>query len=544
MISETQLKPGGAMRADSFTVGTPVLEEHFYGRESELKTLMNYRWIWICGQRRIGKTSLLKRCEMMANKRGWIPLYLSLEVIDRDENSSIFFTKFLRKNRRMLKPLKITEEIFEGLAGDECFNLLVEELNDQSKQVMFLWDEADRLIDIAKMDPGFLNSFRGYLHSNPNFRLAIAATQGLAELFPKDDRLSDFITSFKWMPLKGLAYDDAHAVMQCNQTGGWDHPIDKTIVDRAVGWSGGHPWVLQELGSQLQEKTGGDGRKATFDMLDQICRNAFGANPGFKRNFKDDQRKMTMPQHSVLSAVANQNESINTRSKLLEWLNDIPFSQVQSAVEYLTDFGYLKQVVNEEDIQLLLGYPFYTEFLTEDTSGALFSQESVERIKPTLFISYAHEDSEQFDLFMKFINPAFQSKHCLSLWVDNKIKLGEKWDDSIKDAMQRSDLGLFLVSQNLLTSNYISKVEAPTLIEKAMKNNRFHIVPFFISHSTVEEVVYEVEGQKIKLTKFQGVNEPKRPLESLKKAEKNRMLSEITSKIISELESIRFRNVH
>ncbi|MDQ2998887.1 MAG: ATP-binding protein, partial [Chloroflexota bacterium] len=71
----------GALPRNPYTVGGPVRGLHFYGRTALIQTILdgNDRSIWVVGNRRIGKTSLLLRLEQLGNVDGRVAFMISLD---------------------------------------------------------------------------------------------------------------------------------------------------------------------------------------------------------------------------------------------------------------------------------------------------------------------------------------------------------------------------------------------------------------------------------------------------------------------------------
>src|SRR6185369_16450274 len=62
----------GMLPRNPYTVGGPVRGSHFYGRTALIQSILdgNDRAIWVVGNRRIGKTSLLRRMEQLGASDG------------------------------------------------------------------------------------------------------------------------------------------------------------------------------------------------------------------------------------------------------------------------------------------------------------------------------------------------------------------------------------------------------------------------------------------------------------------------------------------
>lgn len=77
-----------------------------------------------------------------------------------------------------------------------------------------------------------------------------------------------------------------------------------------------------------------------------------------------------------------------------------------------------------------------------------------------LFISYSHED-ERWRARLAPNLAILQREGLIELWYDLKLVAGAKWDDEIKRQLADADLYLFLVSADLLASDYVQEVELP-----------------------------------------------------------------------------------
>ncbi len=82
------------------------------------------------------------------------------------------------------------------------------------------------------------------------------------------------------------------------------------------------------------------------------------------------------------------------------------------------------------------------------------------------FLSYAHADLPLVRRFRGLLGPRLENILGLdaSVWWDDHILVGQRWDDEIRKALQEADFGLVLVTPALLSRDYIRRVEIPAFL--------------------------------------------------------------------------------
>lgn len=82
------------------------------------------------------------------------------------------------------------------------------------------------------------------------------------------------------------------------------------------------------------------------------------------------------------------------------------------------------------------------------------------------FLSYTRHDWRLVKRFRTLLGPRLENVRGLriSVWWDNDVLLGQRWDDEIRGALGEADFGLLLVSPALLSRDYIRRVEIPALL--------------------------------------------------------------------------------
>lgn len=95
-----------------------------------------------------------------------------------------------------------------------------------------------------------------------------------------------------------------------------------------------------------------------------------------------------------------------------------------------------------------------------------------------LFLSYAHLNQVWFDR----LRPVAKFDGCRDrayVWNDREMKAGDRWDREIRDALERMDVFVCLVSMEFLTSGYIRDVELKRALSRA-KKREVEIVPIVV----------------------------------------------------------------
>ncbi len=109
-----------------------------------------------------------------------------------------------------------------------------------------------------------------------------------------------------------------------------------------------------------------------------------------------------------------------------------------------------------------------------------------------LFISYAHED-EKWRAKLAPNLALLERESLVEVWCDLQIKPGEKWDDEIKQKLNEADIFLFLMSTDLLASNYVQDVELP-IARMRHEGNTARIVPVVVRACSWTKYLGDIQG--------------------------------------------------
>lgn len=140
--------------------------------------------------------------------------------------------------------------------------------------------------------------------------------------------------------------------------------------------------------------------------------------------------------------------------------------------------------------------------------------------KRQVFISYSRQDREWLDRLNTFLRP-LQREADLQVWSDTDIRPSSNWRADIQKAINEADAAILLISQDFLASDFIANDELPELLSAASERG-LQIFPLFVSECFLKNSP---------LLKFQGINSPQSPLDTLQKPEQNRVLARLAERI-------------
>lgn len=119
-----------------------------------------------------------------------------------------------------------------------------------------------------------------------------------------------------------------------------------------------------------------------------------------------------------------------------------------------------------------------------------------------VFISYCHNDKEFLLRLLVHLKP-LEREGLIDTWVDTKLKAGDKWKDEISTALDKSAIGILLVSADFMASDFIIDNELPPLLRTAEEKGTT-IIPVILKPCRF------IRDPNLK--HFQAANDPKTPL--------------------------------
>jgi len=226
-----------------FFSGMVQRPEDFYGRQAELQRIFGLLGgaqpmsVSVVGARRIGKSSLLWYiCQKGQEKLGkeWRFGYVGLDGL-----GDLTVPRLLRAMAAALKQ-PLSEDSYEG------FSALVDGLLKQGQHLVLCLDEFEAA---GQLGNDFLGYLRGLISTN-KVALVVATERPLEELSQEAVLTSPFYNVFARVDLGPMPEDEARELLTQRGT----MPFSPEEIAAILRKAGGHPFLLQQLGSQLYEK--------------------------------------------------------------------------------------------------------------------------------------------------------------------------------------------------------------------------------------------------------------------------------------------------
>ena len=146
--------------------------------------------------------------------------------------------------------------------------------------------------------------------------------------------------------------------------------------------------------------------------------------------------------------------------------------------------------------------------------------------RPNVFISYSHTDVEYLDRLLVHLKP-LEKAGLLDLWVDTRLRAGDKWRREIEKALQRATVAVLLVSADFLASDFITEDELPPLLKNAEEQGT-RVIPLIVKPCRFT--------RDKSLRAFQSVSDPKKALILLSTGQQELIYDQVASEIERSLQ--------
>ncbi len=154
---------------------------------------------------------------------------------------------------------------------------------------------------------------------------------------------------------------------------------------------------------------------------------------------------------------------------------------------------------------------------------AFFLSESAteKRKNRSVFISYSHNDRIYMDRLLVHLKP-LEKEGLIDLWVDTRLKAGDRWKKEITKALNEANVAILLVSADFLASDFIIDNELPPLLRNAEEQGT-RIIPLIVKPCRFT--------RDQSLRHFQAINNPSDALIGLTEAEQESYYDSVAAEV-------------
>ena len=140
-----------------------------------------------------------------------------------------------------------------------------------------------------------------------------------------------------------------------------------------------------------------------------------------------------------------------------------------------------------------------------------------------VFISYCHKDEKWRNDLCTMLAPAIRNR-IVNVWHDKQNKTGGTWRTEIDTALRSARIGVLLVTMDFLASDFINDVEMKYLFDAA-RTQMVKLIWVAVRHCMYEHTPLE---------SVLAVNDPAKPLDSLKGAKRDKAIKEVCEQIVEQ----------
>jgi len=335
-----------------YIVGSYVVDRYHYGRHGLIDYLLNSPddAVWVVGNRRIGKTSLLRQIEFLTSdqEEGYVPIFWDMQGCETEADLARELYYAFEDASERLQALGLDVAPLQGTEVAELLRAARRAAQEKGLKALVLIDEAEALINVGRHDPQGLQRLRKALQAGQGLRVIMTSTKALTKLndLCRDWDTSPFLFGFGLRNLWELDALSAERLIRQAQS---DTPVKASdkVVDAICEYTNRHPYLIQVLcqrlwqdDNTLREPTESD--LAVDEMLAGFCMIDF-------RHLAPTERRilLTVSEHGQMS------------EEELTSIIDQPKRFVRNFVYSLVRLGYLRRVGD----QLAVGNRFLSQWL-------------------------------------------------------------------------------------------------------------------------------------------------------------------------------------
>jgi AAA+ ATPase superfamily predicted ATPase len=422
-------------KTSPFICGGPVLPEYFTGREYELNKIFDqltgygYGSVAISGERRIGKTSLLKyigdpdkahESGLMKDKP--ILIYLDCQSISRFTPTR-FWQRVLKLMLRNVEESTITSAkalLEKEEISSTDFEAVLDEIENQGKMLVLLLDEFEWVIRIDPKSEAvtcdFLSGLRALINSTPKaLSLVLTTRKPLDDLCrPIQFMGSPFYNNFIFVRLKPFTNAEVDELLQnaLKDTGTSFTPNECEYIRQIAGR---HPLLVQIVGSLIFES-----HKSGLDEIDNYEYIGQKFEEQARHHFVDLWDYSTEQEQMLLMLIAIKKLEGRLNRKRTYDLGDLDliFSQHERELKELADRGLVVKTKSDYEIFSSI----FEWWVVKELENS--NEEVLERRRKIFFGLLTNEQAEKVTKVVKFVKENKDAIASFSQWAAKAAIIG------------------------------------------------------------------------------------------------------------------------
>lgn len=154
------------------------------------------------------------------------------------------------------------------------------------------------------------------------------------------------------------------------------------------------------------------------------------------------------------------------------------------------------------------------------------SLEEDQKKRPNVFISYSHSDKDYLDRLLVHLKP-LEKEGLIDLWVDTRLRAGDRWKKEIEKALSRATVAVLLVSADFLASDFITENELPPILRNAEEQGT-RMIPLIVKPCRFT--------RDKNLRHFQAINNPSESLIQLDTGQQERFYDSVAAEVEKSLQ--------
>ncbi len=326
-----------------YVTGSYVTGSRHYGREDLLDYLLHgeSRACWVVGNRRIGKTSLLRQLEVLALADArLVPIFWDMQGCGSFLYLGRYLADAVQDHAGILESLGMLPTLVDE---EDALALLVNLRRlamRTGRELLLLCDETEVLISIAKSEPESMQRLHRQLTAGVGLRSVMTSTRRIYGMHDvcRDWSTSPFLAGFDMSRTLGSLAPAAAEALIVQAQAPERVRVTPEVVEAISHATNNHPLLLQLLCSRLFLEDG---------SLRGLQDDDLHVEPILAGFFEHDFLQLTEASRRVVLAV--HREALADETLLLQVTGDSP-AELSQRLDNLEGLGYLRRAYDRVEI--------------------------------------------------------------------------------------------------------------------------------------------------------------------------------------------------